>query len=165
MCDYSLHGNATRLAEEGEQLVVHRFPTSSIGLASPSEIDKPTTRPAITSRTWWSWSAIKDWFCAGLGSTTVKAVCIPPGAKLVLRDIPNDLRQELSVGPEEEVTFVQLSASVNTYRDGVRFSNGRQVLLQRLREGQRADVLALSSEDTPAPEVLERRREQLQRLR
>ena len=35
MCDYSLQGLPNRLAGEGEQLVTHRFPTQSIGLASP----------------------------------------------------------------------------------------------------------------------------------
>jgi hypothetical protein len=32
MCDYSLAGVPNRLAVEGEQLVVHRFPTGSVGL-------------------------------------------------------------------------------------------------------------------------------------
>ena len=34
MCDYSLAGLRTRLAVEGEELVVYRFPTGSIGLTS-----------------------------------------------------------------------------------------------------------------------------------
>jgi hypothetical protein len=74
----------------------------------------------------------------------VAAVCIPPGARLRLGDIPERLQRELRVGPEEEVIFTQLSAAVNTYRDAVRFSNGRQVRLQELREGQRVKVLDLS---------------------
>jgi hypothetical protein len=35
MCDYSLAGVPNRLAVEGEELVVHRFPTGALGLASP----------------------------------------------------------------------------------------------------------------------------------
>jgi len=82
-------------------------------------------------------------------------VCIPPGATLILRDIPKSLQKELCVNDTEEVRFIQTSAEVNTYRDAVRFYNGRQVLLQALREGQRATVLSLgASELEPAPEEL-----------
>jgi hypothetical protein len=35
MCDYSLAGIPNRLAAEGEQLMVFRFPTGARGLASP----------------------------------------------------------------------------------------------------------------------------------
>jgi len=73
----------------------------------------------------------------------------------MLRDIPKNLQRELNVCETEEVRFVQTSAEVNTYRDAVRFPNGRQVLLQALREGQRATVLSLgASEMEPAPEEL-----------
>jgi len=61
-----------------------------------------------------------------------------------LQDIPARLQQELGVGPIEAVTFTQISAAVNSYRDAVRFSNGREVRLQELREGQRVRVLDLS---------------------
>ena len=38
MCDYSLMGIPNRLAEEGEELVSHRFPTGSVGFASPRDL-------------------------------------------------------------------------------------------------------------------------------
>jgi len=62
-----------------------------------------------------------------------------------LRDIPHDLQQRLGVGAVEEVTFVQQSADVFRYRDAVHFANGREILLQYLRCGQRVDVLSLSA--------------------
>jgi hypothetical protein len=74
----------------------------------------------------------------------VPAVCIPPGARLQLQDIPARLQHEFGVGPSEEVTFTQISAAVNSYRDAVKFANGRAVRLQELREGQRVHVLDLS---------------------
>jgi hypothetical protein len=74
----------------------------------------------------------------------VPAVCIPPGARLRLEDIPVRLQTECGVGPVEEVTFTQLSAAAHSYRDAVRFPNGRHVRLQELREGQRVRVLDLS---------------------
>ena len=120
MCDYSLMAVPNRLAEEGEDLVVYRFATGSLGLASPSE------------------------FCS-------KAVCIPPGARLRLQDIPACLQRDLKVGPVEEVTFTQLTAAADSYRDAVRFKNGRQMLFQELGEGQRVKVLDLSWRDAFEP--------------
>ena len=124
MCDYSLTGIPSRLAVEGEQLVVQRFSTGSLGLSSPS----PSTSK------WWS---LKQ----------TPAVCIPPGARLELQDIPKELQQQLGVAATEEVTFVQLSDTPYQYRDAVRFSNGRDILLQQLRCGQQVEVLSLSSDD------------------
>ena len=122
MCDYSLAGIPNRLAVEGEELVVHPFPTGALGLASSNT---PLSR-------WWSAKA-------------TPAVCVPPGARLLLRDISVGLQQEFGVGEAEEVTFVQQNAEAYRYRDAVRFQNGREILLQRLKRGQRVDVLDLSS--------------------
>ena len=79
MCDYSLAGVPNRLAVEGEQLVVHPFPTGSVGLASR---------------------------CSPLLSKGTLAVCIPPGARLRLRDIPEALQLRFGLNATEEVTFV-----------------------------------------------------------
>jgi hypothetical protein len=64
-----------------------------------------------------------------------------------LKDIPKRLQREVGVGHAEEVTFVQLSATEYQFRDAVRFSNGKEILLQTLRCGQHVDVLSLSSGD------------------
>ena len=157
MCDYSLHVYPNRLASDGEELVVHRFGGASLGLASPVDL-----RPAVnvspansTSKNWWSWRAVKDWFQANRpqwqADKTIPAVCVPPGARLVLKDIPKGLQRELGICETEEVKFVEISAEVNTYRDAVRFTNGRQLLLQALREGQRVTVLAMTPEEVEVP--------------
>jgi hypothetical protein len=136
MCDYSLAGIPNRLAVEGEELVVHRFPTTSIGLAPPC---------ASVSR----WSAKQN-----------PAVCVPPGAQLTLLDVPTRLQHDLAVGPIEEVTFVQLNATPYQYRDAVRFSNGREIRLQELSEGMRVRVLKMSlPEDSSFESVREGRKE------
>ena len=140
MCDYSLAGLPSRLAVEGEQLVVHRFPTGTLGLASPC---------ASPSR----WCSAKQ----------TPAVCIPPGARLLLRDIPKDLQQQFGVRGTEEVAFVQLTATPYQFRDAVRFSNGRETLLQQLQCGQHVDVLSLSSSDFEHAEH-ERLEEEYQRI-
>jgi hypothetical protein len=126
MCDYSLARIPNRLAVEGERLVVHRFSTGSLGFASP---------------------------CSQPLSKETTAVCIPPCARLRLRDIPEALQLQLGLNSTEEVTFVQLSAEAYEYRDAVRFQNGREILLQKLGCGQQVDVLSLASDN-----VLEKRR-------
>jgi hypothetical protein len=62
-------------------------------------------------------------------------------------DIPEYLQREINARRTEEVTFTQLTASPFRYRDAVRFRNGREILLQRLEEGQRVRVLSLSVAD------------------
>lgn len=140
MCDYSLAGIPNRLAVEGEQLVVHRFP-ASLGLASPCS---PLAQ---------SWS-----------EKATFAVCIPPGARLLLRDIPEDLQSRFHVGATEAVTFAQLSATAFQYRDAVRFKNGQEILLQKLKCGQRVDVLCLSGTDTGQEELHQRLEEEYRRV-
>jgi hypothetical protein len=54
------------------------------------------------------------------------------------------------VAGEEQVVFMQLTDAPYSYRDGIRFENGNELLLQRLDEGQRVQVLRLgSTEDEP----------------
>lgn len=118
MCDYSLHSINNRLAVEGEHLVVYRFLTGSIGLTPPASVIRPMEA------------------CA---------VCVPPGARLLLTDIPESIQREAGVGPQEEVTFTELTMQAYTYRDAVRFRNGKELLLQRLEPGQRVRVLDFSS--------------------
>jgi hypothetical protein len=141
MCDYSLMGVPNRLATEGEDLVVHRFPTTSLGLASPSDLLSAAHPPQLWPPSFWS--TLKAFF-RELEEDTVPAVCIPPGARLMLQDIALELRSSLNVGSAEEVTFTQLTATANTYRDAVRFKNGKEIHLQELIEGQRVRVLQLS---------------------
>jgi hypothetical protein len=134
MCDYSLMGIPNRLAREGEDLVVHEFWTGSRGLTScTSVMDTDTqTRYGIVERLF------------GKLEPEEVAVCIPPGARLLLSDISEDVQNSFAVGASEVVTFTQLTAAADTYRDAVRFTNGREILLQRLNKGQRVRVLELS---------------------
>ena len=146
MCDYSLHGLPNRLARDGEELVAHRFSTGAIGLASPAEVCRAVNWTNKSEKKKF-WSAIKALILPPAWPEAA-AVCIPPGARLRMMDIPVNLQQELGVGPEEAVIFTQTTAMPNTYHDAVQFENGRQVLLQVLKEGQRVRVLSLGSEDS-----------------
>jgi len=134
MCDYSLMGVPNRLAREAEDLVVYEFRTGSRGLTPCTSMTNADTQTR--------YGLVKRLF-GNLEPERV-AVCIPPGARLLLSDIPEDMQKSCAVGPREEVTFTQLTATPNRYRDAVRFANGREILLQRLNEGQRVRVLQLS---------------------
>jgi hypothetical protein len=132
MCDYSLAGLRNRLAVTGEKLLVHRFPSGSLGLVS------------IRRR-------LREFLFPGM---TV-AVCVPPGARLLLEGTPECVRLAAGVSEREEVTFTQLNMAAWA-RDGVRFANGTEVLLQSLEPGQKVTVLNVESDDeklAPADEV------------
>jgi hypothetical protein len=141
-----------RLAHEGEVLVVHRFPIGSMGLASPTDVKilaarRSTPKPGF-------WSRVKT-FLIPPNFDPIPAVCIPPGARLRLDEIPPVLQNELHAGPTEEVTFTQLSELANTYRDAIRFPNGLEVRLQHLIPGHRVVVLDLGE---AGPEFLDQLR-------
>ena len=142
MCDYSLQGLSNRLAVEGEQLVTYRFPTGSVGMATPTDI-AAAKRPKLQAGCRRSlWSALKHW----MDVDQVPAVCLPPGAHLLMNHIPEWLKREFALQTVENVTFVQLSVDAYSYRDGIRFRDGEQVLLQKIREGVRFKVLSLGME-------------------
>jgi hypothetical protein len=154
MCDYSLHGIKNRLANEGEQLFIHMFHTGSKGLASVTDLrnlEKLAPGAGI-------WARFKCWvenqrsWINGDLKRAIPAVCIPPGARLHVDGIPSLMQKRFGVGPREEVTFVQLTAEPLRYRDAIRFANGQEILLQKLSDGLRMDVLSLTlAEETPAP--------------
>ena len=162
MCDYSLMNVPNRLAQENEDLVAHRFSTGSLGLASPADVKRPAPLRITAQRG--LWARLREFFNPTV-LEPVAAVCIPPGARLQLQDIPVRTQQELSVGPVEEVTFTQITAVPNSYRDAVRFRNGREVRLQELREGQRVKVLDLSMAEELDIEQIQTREEFAYRLR
>jgi hypothetical protein len=158
MCDYSLMAVSNRLAQEGEELVVHRFYTGSLGLASPADLNRAASSLG-TKKTFWA--LVKEFFSPP-PIDTVCAVCIPPGAGLELRGISERLQRDLGVRPVERVTFTQISANPNSYRDAVRFANRRELPLQELREGVRVKVLELSMAKELNLELLREQRSDFQ---
>jgi hypothetical protein len=149
MCDYSLMNIRNRLAVSGDELVVHRFQTGSVGLASASDLCKGQDRLKVESNSFW----LKlSRYLNPPDAQSPPAICIPPGARLLVRDIPMRLQQEGRLKEMEEAVFSQVTAHVNTFRDAIRFHNGVEILLQNLDEGQRIHVLELSTaEKTAAP--------------
>ena len=83
-------------------------------------------------------------FAAGTVCDT--AVCIPAQSKLLLEGISEAIQKELGVGAVEEVVMTRLDGRAYAYKDGVRFSNGAEVLLQRLNVGLSAAVMTFGAE-------------------
>jgi hypothetical protein len=151
MCDYSLQGIPNRLAVAGEPLVTYRFPTHSIGLASPRDI-AAVSRPKAQNgerRGWWS--ALKYWFNPPMELDKVPAVCIPPGARLRISHVPEEICRKHSLCQEEEATFTQLSAHAYQYRDAIRFDSGCQEVLQTFGVGVSFEVLTLDVSQPKSP--------------
>jgi hypothetical protein len=141
MCDYSLMCIPNRLGKEGEDLIVHRFPTGSLGFASPLDLYRVASPERAKARGFWA--TLKSFFSPPR-TADIPAICIPPGARLALSGVPKRLQMDPSVAGDEEVLFTQLTAATNTYRDAVRFKNGYHARLQDLTEGVKAKVLDLS---------------------
>jgi hypothetical protein len=116
MCDYSLHNVASRPAKVGDQLVSTRFRNSiTRGFAS---VDEPNV-----------------------------AVCLLPGTEVAFEQaaeyeavVPFIKRRH----PHRVARFRQVNtAYAATHHDALEFPDGKVVLLNALREGQRATVLQL----------------------
>ena len=150
MCDYSLYEFPNRLAQEREELVVHRFPSGALGLASAREVRNTSRMPALKLSLWASIKGFfNELFAPGL-KTPVCAICVPPGARLILKDIPAQFQRALGLADEEGAIFIETSANVHTYRDAVQFRNGRRVRLQDLCVGQRVEIRSLGSDESVA---------------
>ena len=145
MCDYSLMGVPNRLASCGEELVVRRFHTGTMGLAPYSDL-----QPVAQTQHATFWEKLNQHFMAPQPKPSC-AVCVPPGAQLMLENIPQVLQNSLRVGAAEAVTFTQIGAEPYTHRDAVMFRNGRTLLLQHLQEGQRVRVLQLAPVEVETP--------------
>ena len=81
------------------------------------------------------------------------AVCIPPGARLLISEVPKNAKAGLELLEMESVDFTQLSERSYAYRDALRLPDGETVLLQKLPEGLRATVMALAPEEEEILEV------------
>jgi hypothetical protein len=154
MCDYSLEGLPNRLAVVQEQLVTHRFRTGSVGMASAYDIAAANHRKAQDCDSGGWWAAVKRWFNPEMEVDRVPAVCIPPGARLRMSRVPEQMQRRHGLRSVENVTFVQLSADAYRYRDAIRFDNGSLLVLQTLAAGMPFEVLSLDvDEREPEPAV------------
>ena len=97
------------------------------------------SRPAVTGERY-----VLDQFPSGSKGFTTRpgcttAVCMAADARLRLEGISYALQEAHGIGAVEEVTMIRHEPG--PYHDGVRFRNGREILLQALDRGVRATVL------------------------
>jgi hypothetical protein len=143
MCDYSLYAFNSRLAQDGEELMLYRFPTGSLGFAASCDVAAHLKQRDEKAT---AWSSFKEWLVPRK-LCQFPAVCVPPGARLLLTEVPRTLQIRLGIGVIEPVVFTQRSSQMYTYRDCLRFRNGAQLLLQELPETLRAVVLSTEYEE------------------
>jgi hypothetical protein len=145
MRDYLLLAIPGRLAVTGEALAIHSFEAGSVGFASVLDIQRGRqgTQLGLCSRLRRMLHPRK--------AQQIPAIWVPPGARLLIQDIPEKLQRECGFQEEaEEAVFTEIIAVGDIHRDAIRFQNGVVVLLQRLSVGQRVRVLDFSSaEDRP----------------
>jgi hypothetical protein len=91
--------------------------------------------------------------------SNVCAICVPPGARLILKDISAEMQRDLGLCPEECGKFTKTSAETHRGRHAIVLANGCVIPLQRLCEGQRVEVLSL----VPPGEFVEERQNALVR--
>src|ERR1700688_697453 len=147
MCDYSLYEFPNRLAREGEELVTYRFPLGSLGLASPRDVEN-TQGKSSGKRLW---GTVRSLSAGSSYWSKVCAICVPPGSRVILKDIPAQMQKDLGLCPEEGGKFIETSVDVFRHRDAIQLANGIVIPLQHLHEGQRVEVLSL----VPAGEFVE----------
>ena len=120
--DYSLMSIPNRLAVEGEDVITYRFHSGSIGFASESDVRRMAGSNDPRARGFWL--SLRSYCTNPRLAEPACAVCVPPGARLLLQDIPEHLQHNLKAASSEEVTFVQMGMDAYTYRDAVRLKVG-----------------------------------------
>lgn len=140
MCK-SLHKTHNRVAEPGEEVILHRFETGTLEFVSLDELMTLKTANNIKTRRFWK--ALKDCL-VHRSSPSVGAVCIPSGTRLLLTEVPRHVQQSLRIGASELVAFTEVREPTYSYRDALVLQNGTRVLLQDLPQGLLAIVLSVS---------------------
>lgn len=146
MCDYSLYTVKNRLACESDDLVLHRFDTGSLGFCDAAERGKEMNRSALAR----GWSSFMRWMLPRK-QCGITAVCIPPGARLLISEVPLTAKPYSGALELKAVDFTQLSERSYAYRDALRLPDGETVLLQKLPEGLRASVLQMAPDEEHEP--------------
>jgi hypothetical protein len=137
-----------RLAANGEELIVYRFRGRPVGLASA--FDLRLEQELMNIRCRGVWSRFMELFLPDLRE--VPAILVPPGARLLIRDISSDRQLQWRIhGETQTAVFTMLADEMNTFLDAVGFGNGTVVPLSGLAEGQRVRVLSVSAQEDQQP--------------
>ena len=141
MGDFSI---PNRLVDDGEQLVVHKFPTGSIGFASAVEALRSELNIVEQPRGN-CWQRLKHLLRYDPdGSLPLPEIVVPSGTYLILRDIPSSIQQTYGLRDEEGAVLEESAKEMRAGRGVLRFNNGAQIRIQELRVGQLVEVLSLA---------------------
>ena len=132
MCDYSLHGVASRPAKVGDKLVTRNFGTGTRGFAAPEE---RTTAVCLMPGTEIAFS------------------------KEVAVESPRFFGRSIKTLSHATAIFRQVNKETpHVHHDSLEFPDGQIVLLTSLSEGQQATVLQLPAEPKTVVEFEAQRR-------
>ena len=79
------------------------------------------------------------------------AVCVPTDTHMLLQGIGDTVREACGVGAIEEVVMTRVEGG--PYKDAVRFSNGTEILLQRLDRGLTAVIVGFPEVRAPQEHI------------
>jgi len=82
------------------------------------------------------------------------AVCVQYDTRLRLEGISPDLQSRLGIRAQEDVVFARLEHGA--YRDGIKFTNGKEVSLQLVGAGVSVVICAKETEKTIAKALFEK---------
>ncbi|HEY7211022.1 MAG TPA: hypothetical protein VH477_12170 [Bryobacteraceae bacterium] len=148
MRDYPFYTIRNRLAVKGEELVLYRFESGALGFVSTLDLQSAESAGLAEPQTFWS--RLKE-IVFGRRAAHIPAVCVPPGARLLLDGVPPNIQTSLRVAPSEVVVFADISDRSYFYREALLLPDATRVLLQDLPAGVHALVLTLSSEPVQEP--------------
>jgi hypothetical protein len=143
MRDYSLSEFPVRLAVEGEELVVQRFASGSTGLVRLSDLrsNGPVQRWTLGPSLWdramrWTRRRPPDF-------QEAQAIYVPPGADVILKNIPAGLQQRYGIEEQEGAKLAPADSCADP--DAVEFHNGCRLRLRDLPDGMRLELLSLAT--------------------
>lgn len=137
----------TRLAIEGEELIVHVFADGSAGFASARDAQKNWGPRHIPPPNRSLERILKKCLHIFDSAESVPEIYVPFGTYLILKNIPPDIQQKCGVQCKEAVIFSRVATFAGPYRDGLDFPNGSHIALRDLPEGTPLEVLSLASSD------------------
>src|SRR5580704_2636742 len=115
MCDCSGAIVPSRLATEGQQLIVHKFPNGSLGLALIADVRRNQAGPG-QARGSSFWSRLLHRFQnVPQVSDSIPAISVPTGTHVILKGIPGSLQQKYGLEGLEGAVFVQGTDEADAY--------------------------------------------------
>lgn len=131
----------TRLAVEGQELVVHTFLDGSTGFTFSRSVQRfhRQRRDERSGKTVFR-RIMENLLHIARRAPPVPAIYVPDCTRLILKRIPSEIQHQYGIQSEEGAVLVERGGRL----DHLRFANDRQILLRDLPEGIALEVLSLA---------------------